>query len=187
MNKTHPLKDLSYRPTDLVIPNVATSNSDSNDERSVRKIMQADLEAMLSDAKSQGLSLTMNSGFRSYQAQEFYFNNYVAQSGMDSALQFSAKPGYSEHQTGLGIDINSSDRSCYLEECFGSSAGGAWLAQNANKYGFILRYPKGKEAVTGYQYEPWHFRYVGRPLAAEFQNKPDLTYEEYLQSKGLLD
>jgi D-alanyl-D-alanine carboxypeptidase len=185
VNKDHGLKNPEYKPADLVIPNIKTSASDKDSERSVRKIIAADLESMLTDAQAAGLDLTMNSGFRSFEDQQFYFNNYVKNSGREAALKFSALPGFSEHQTGLGIDINYSDRKCYLEECFGQSAAGIWLAGNSYKYGFILRYPKGKEDVTGYQYEPWHFRYLGKALAKDVKDS-GLSYEEYLKSLNLI-
>jgi D-alanyl-D-alanine carboxypeptidase len=185
VNKNHPLEPQDYRPADLVADVVPTVSSDSSDERSVRAVIRADLEKMFADAKSSGLNLMMNSGFRSSEKQAFYYNNYVRQSGEAAANKFSAKPGYSEHQTGLSLDISYADRKCYLEECFGDSAAGKWLATNSYKYGFILRYPKGKEDITGYQYEPWHFRYAGKELAKEIYEK-NLSYEEYLQSLGLL-
>ena len=84
----------------------------------------------------------------------------------------SARPGFSEHQTGLAIDINS------LDESFENTVAGKWLAENSSKYGFILRYPKGKEGITGYNYEPWHLRYVGKKLAT-YLYKHNLVFEEY--------
>ena len=185
VNKTHPLEPKDYTPADLVADAIPTVASDSKDERSARAVIQKDLVAMFASAKSSHLSLVMNSGFRSSAKQAFYYNNYVKQSGEAAANKFSAKPGYSEHQTGLSLDISNADRSCYLEECFGDSAAGKWLATNAHNYGFILRYPKGKEDITGYQYEPWHFRYVGKDLAKEIYQQ-NLTYEEYLTKLNLL-
>ncbi len=187
VNKTNPINPLDYAPTDLVLPNVPTVSSDSREERSVRKVIEPDLIDLFSAAEAAGHDLIMNSGYRSSAKQAFYYNNYVRQSGEAAANRFSAKPGYSEHQTGLSLDINYTNRKCYLEECFGDSSAGKWLAENVHMYGFILRYPKGKEGVTGYQYEPWHFRYVGKDLAKKiYEENSDYTYEEYLAKLKLI-
>jgi D-alanyl-D-alanine carboxypeptidase len=185
VNKQNPLASIDYRPSDLVVPNVKTVGSDSKDEQSIRELIRPDLEEMMNDAAIEGHSLMMNSGFRTSQKQAFYYNNYVKNSGEAAANKFSAKPGYSEHQTGLSMDISYLNRKCYLEECFGESAAGIWLAKHSHEYGFILRYPKGKESITGYQYEPWHFRFVGKETASEIY-KNQMTYEEYLISKDLI-
>lgn len=129
---------------------------------------------MNSAANQEGMSLWIQSGFRSYSTQQYLYNNYVAQDGKEEADTYSARPGHSEHQTGLGIDINQVDRS------FGYTREGQWLAANAWKFGFILRYPEGKTNETGYIYEPWHFRYVGKDLAAKLYNNGDwITLETY--------
>lgn len=185
VNKTNAINPEDYKPDDLVIPNIPVSKNDSTDEQSVREIIRPSLEKMVKDAKASGLDLTMNSGFRSYKSQTFYFNNYVKQSGLEAANKFSAKPGHSEHQTGLAFDLSYTNRKCYLDICFSKTEAGIWLANNAYKYGFILRYPDGKTSITGYQYEPWHFRYVGGVVAKVIFDKK-LTYEEYLQSQGLI-
>lgn len=185
VNKKTAISPLDYKPADLAIPNVSTSESDSKEERSVREVIKANLETMLADAEKAGHKLTMNSGFRSAKSQAFYFNKYVRNYGLEKAKTFSAEPGHSEHQTGLAFDLSYSNRQCYLEECFGQTPAGVWLAENSYKYGFNLRYLKGKEEVTGYQYEPWHFRYLGRDIAKElFASKK--TYEEYLAERGLV-
>lgn len=185
VNKSNPIEPIDYKPVDLVIPDVQTSSSDSEDERSVRRMVKMGLEKMLEDAKDEGHELVMNSGFRSYKAQNFYFNNYVRQYGLEEAKKFSAQPGFSEHQTGLAFDLSYKDKRCYLEVCFGETEAGKWLANNAHKYGFIVRYLDGKSEITGYQYEPWHFRYLGREVAKEIFEKK-ITYEEYLRDKGLV-
>lgn len=125
-----------------------------------------------SGAKQQGYSIWLLSGYRSYNRQKRLYNNYVAQSGKAAADTYSARPGHSEHQTGLAMDVNS------LKSAFGNTSEGRWLAANAYKYGFIIRYPYNKQSVTGYIYEPWHIRYVGEGLAAEL-NRTGLTLEEY--------
>lgn len=125
-------------------------------------------------AASNGLNLSIISGFRSYSHQNNIYNNYVARDGKVAADRYSARPGHSEHQTGLAIDINS------LSQSFENTAEGKWLKDNSYHYGFILRYPKDGEAVTGYMYEPWHFRYVGVELATKLYNNGSwITLEDY--------
>ena len=126
-----------------------------------------------SDAALLGLNIRCSSGFRSYATQQTLYNNYVASDGAAAADTYSARPGHSEHQTGLAIDVNSiSDDFLGTPEC-------EWLAKNAHRYGFIIRYPKGKEDKTGYRYEPWHIRYLGVETATAVYNS-GLCLEEYL-------
>ena len=129
---------------------------------------------MKADAQSIGLNLYISSGYRSYSYQETLYNNYVNQDGKEEADTYSARPGHSEHQTGLAFDLNTIDDSfAYTEE-------GKWVKDNCYKYGLILRYPKGKEDKTGYQYESWHLRYVGKELAQKLYNDGNwITLEEH--------
>lgn len=127
-------------------------------------------------AAAQGLSITIGSGFRSYTYQKSLYEGYVQRYGKAYADRISARPGTSEHQTGYAIDVKGS--SYYLNQRFGTTREGLWLAANAHKYGFILRYPNGKEHITGYIYEPWHFRFVGLDLAPKIYQS-GLTVEEY--------
>ncbi|MFC5542851.1 MAG: D-alanyl-D-alanine carboxypeptidase family protein [Bacilli bacterium] len=144
------------------------------------KEARAAFEKMAQDAKKQGFELVAFSTYRSYEYQATLYNNYVARDGKEKADRYSARPGYSEHQTGLAFDIGEKGREdLWLEEAFGESPAGKWLAENAHKYGFILRYPKGKEHITGYMYEAWHFRYLGVELATKVKDS-GLTLEEYL-------
>ncbi len=129
---------------------------------------------MQSAAASEGIKLTIVSGFRSYNYQKTLYNNYVLTDGVELADTYSARPGHSEHQTGLAFDLNS------VDDSFGDTKEGIWLSNNASKYGFILRYPKGKTNETGYIYEPWHFRYVGKDFASKLYNNGDwITIESY--------
>lgn len=129
---------------------------------------------MQAAAANEGLSIYVVSGFRSYSDQNWIYNNYVARDGKAEADTYSARPGHSEHQSGLAFDLNMVDNS------FEYTAEGQWLNSNAYKYGFILRYPKGKTNETGYIYEPWHFRYVGTDLAYKLYNNGDwITVEDY--------
>jgi LAS superfamily LD-carboxypeptidase LdcB len=123
-------------------------------------------------ANEQGLSIYVVSGYRSYSTQDGLYNRYVAEDGRAAADTYSARPGHSEHQTGLAIDVNS------LSYSFANTAEGQWLAANAHRFGFIIRYPENKQSVTGYMYEPWHIRYLGKTLAQKVYES-GLCLEEY--------
>lgn len=166
VNKKRPI-DLNYEPADLVTPNVLRDSRDSVKEQQLRREAALAVEKMFADAEKAGIRLLFASGYRSSTLQATYYNNYVARDGKEAADRYSARPGTSEHQTGLAFDLARPDRKCYLETCFADTAEGKWLAAKAANYGFIMRYPEGKEAETGYQYEPWHFRYVGLELTKE--------------------
>ena len=131
------------------------------------------LAKMQMAAAEEGIELFVVSGYRSYSYQQNLYNNYVARDGQAAADRYSARPGYSEHQTGLAFDLNS------LEESFGETREGIWLKEHCYEYGFIIRYPKEKEAETGYMYEPWHVRYLGEDLAKQVYES-GLCLEEYL-------
>lgn len=170
VNKTHPLSE-TYRP----FPDVG-------DGPSIYLLpeAQAAYDAMLKDATVQGFSFYICSGYRSFAYQNTLFQSYAASVGEAQAATFSAKSGQSEHQTGLAMDVCSpANPESILQPSFEYTPAGKWLADNSWRYGFILRYPKGKEAVTGYQFEPWHFRYVGTAAAAEIGPNPTTTLEEY--------
>lgn len=123
-------------------------------------------------AKLDGLTMNCVSGFRSYQTQDTLYHNYVARDGQAGADRISARPGHSEHQTGMAIDVN------YAGDDFNDTPEAKWLAENSWKYGFIIRYPKGKEDITGFKYESWHIRYVGTDYA-KLIYESGLTLEEY--------
>ncbi len=124
-------------------------------------------------AANEGLDIWLASGFRSFDDQNRIYNNYVDDYGQASADTFSARPGHSEHQTGLAIDVNT------IDDSFAGTPEALWLEEHAHEYGFIIRYPKGKEGITGYKYEPWHIRYLGVEKAQEVYNS-GLTLEEFL-------
>lgn len=141
------------------------------------------VNAMIAKAKKANIRLTAFSTFRSYDRQRVLYNNYVASHGKKQADRFSARPGYSEHQTGLAFDIGGANSKHWAEDSFANTKEAKWLAKHAHEFGFIIRYPKGKEKVTGYQYEPWHLRYLGSTNAKKV-NKSGKTLEEYLNIKG---
>ena len=127
------------------------------------------------DASNEGINLKIISAFRSYNTQVTLYNNYVKRDGKAAADRYSARAGHSEHQTGLAADINS------LEQSWKNTKEGKWLNDNCYKYGFIIRYPEGKESITGYMFEPWHIRYVGKDIATKLYNNGNwITLEEYL-------
>ena len=130
---------------------------------------------MKQDAEKQGIHFVPRTSYRSFIQQTIIYNNYVKEVGVEAADRFSARPGHSEHHTGLAVDLNS------LDTAFGDTPEGIWLAEHCAEYGFILRYPKDSEEITGYIYEPWHIRYVGVELARELYlgDGDFLTLEEY--------
>lgn len=126
----------------------------------------------------------LSSGYRSYNYQTSLYSNYVKNEGQTAADTQSARPGHSEHQTGLAADIEPASRNCEVDQCFATTPEGKWLAANAYTYGFIIRYPADKVDVTGYEYEPWHIRYIGAPLATELHNQGIETLEEFFGVSG---
>jgi D-alanyl-D-alanine carboxypeptidase len=168
VNKKHQLPE-DYVPSDLV--NISNGQQ-------VRAAIADPFNQMVSDAAAAGLQMIAVSAYRSYQNQSATYYSYVNQYGQAEADTFSARPGFSEHQTGLSIDIGIYGGACNLETCLGESPLGKWIATNAPNYGFIIRYPLGKEAVTGYQYEPWHLRYLGVNTAMAITASGE-TMDEY--------
>jgi D-alanyl-D-alanine carboxypeptidase len=119
------------------------------------------LSQLFIDANNNGIILKIISGYLSYDSEKLLYDSYLSRFGQAKADAVVARPGFSEHQTGLAADLGTESGICNLDVCFGDSTSGVWLAENAQNYGFILRYPKDKEEITGFQYEPWHLRYVG--------------------------
>jgi D-alanyl-D-alanine carboxypeptidase len=182
VNKTHSIP-ITYVPKSISVPDVPINTAKSNAEMSVRTDIVKPIEKLFAAAKTAGYSLMIGSGYRSAALQEMYFDSLAASVGKTAANQAIAYPGQSEHQTGLAADISTVSQDCYLSNCFASTGDGVWLVNNSYKYGFILRYPSGKESITEYQYEPWHFRYVGVDLATAL-HQSGLTLDEawpYLQ------
>lgn len=134
---------------------------------------------MMKSAEEDGVVIKIRSGYRSYSIQSTLYNNYVRRDGKEAADKYSAVPGYSEHQTGLAFDFTTSDTITSIGDWFTDTIQAKWLYENAYKYGFIIRYPEGKEDITGYQYESWHYRYIGEEHSIHFAMN-NLTLEEYL-------
>lgn len=169
----------SYIPK-LVEPNVPFTFKGKSEKRMMRPEAAQALESLFAGAKNDGITLYGVSAYRSYVTQKSIYEGNVKSQGEKEASQFSAKPGTSEHQTGLAIDVSDGDPKCLVEQCFASSKAAKWLEEHAAEYGYIIRYLKGKESITGYSYEPWHIRYVGKEVAAEIA-KQGITLEEYFQ------
>lgn len=136
-------------------------------------------KVMYKAAKKDGVRLVIQSAYRSYNNQVGVYNGWVNKIGQEKADLQSARPGFSEHQTGLSVDVASSSGQCTIAECFAKTDEGKWLTEHAWEYGWVLRYPKGLTHITGYKYEPWHWRFVGKGLAAEMHKTPNITLEEY--------
>jgi D-alanyl-D-alanine carboxypeptidase len=177
VNKTHPL-DKNYKPDDLEkIKYYAPDRSEAG--RYLRAEAADAFHQMVEKASEEGIELKMTTAYRSYDFQKLLYDNYVKKEGEAAANRYSAKPGQSEHQTGLAADVSSPSVNYQLTQEYGETDEGKWLAAHAHEFGFIIRYPKDKEDITGYLYEPWHVRYVGISTAEEIYEK-DLTLEEYL-------
>ncbi len=136
------------------------------------------MQELLNAASEAGAPMNIISSYRSYQTQVSTYQYWVDTQGQAQADRESARPGHSEHQTGLAADMGNPDGSCRLLACFGDGAAGKWLASNAHEYGFIVRYEEGKENLTGYIYEPWHIRYLGVETATAVKNS-GLTLDQY--------
>ncbi len=167
----------SYKPKDLV----SVSQANIGGSGKVRKIIIDDLTAMAAAARKAGKGIAVRSAFRSYSSQQAVFQGWVNQSGYQQALKYSARPGHSEHQLGTTIDFRSasSQKAPWDYNDWATSKPGAWMQQNAWRYGFVMSYPKGKFSKVCYAYEPWHYRYVGRTLARKIHDS-GLTPREYL-------
>ena len=170
VNKQRPLNPKTYAP-ELTVPNIPLRLGASSGEMHVSKQMAPALEKMAADAQAAGVPLMLASGYRSYDLQVSVYGAEVRNYGQATADRESARPGFSEHQTGLAADLEPTSRKCEIAQCFGDMAEGKWLAAHAADYGFMIRYPQNKESVTGYMYEPWHVRYVGVELAKELQRQ----------------
>lgn len=180
VNKQYALPN-NYAPKDLVRPKVPFPFGDQKIEKSyMRKEAAEALEKMINAAKKENIIIYAVSGYRSYGRQQEVYSAEVNQVGKEQAEQAVAIPGFSEHQSGLAMDVSSPSNNFDLSENYGNTKEGKWLVANAHKFGFILRYPKGKEQITGYEYEPWHFRYVGIKAATDIYER-DITLEEYFK------
>ncbi len=183
VNKKRSLPD-GYIPPDLVVPNVAFSYSGVLEKSHMRKEAAAALEQLFAASKKDGLDLRAVSGYRSYKRQVAIYKNNVATKGQEYTDRVSARPGTSEHQTGLAIDVSGPGIGYGLEQSFGATKEGKWLKQHAPEYGFVIRYTENGESSTGYTWEPWHIRYIGKAIAQDVTSK-GMTLEQYFDEKNI--
>lgn len=174
VNKNNPLEK-DYNKNKLVCVNVNFVKSSTNEEKLMQDEAATALENLFKAAKINGIILYGNSGYRSSETQKVIYDKIKKNKGEEYAKSYVSKPLESEHQTGLVMDVTNKERNF-----FEGSREAKWVKKNAHKYGFIIRYPKGKESITGYPYEPWHIRYVGLQASREIYNK-DITLEEYIK------
>lgn len=176
VNKALPLNPIDYVPTDLV----AVSSW-----HELRQVVKPDFDALMSAATADGVNLTVESGFRDYAHQKKIYNNMLSIYGTEHTDQVSARPGHSEHQTGLTLDFGSSTNpACNFSACFETTLEGVWLQENASDYGFIIRYTKSNTDITGYSAEGWHLRWVGRDLSSYLKSQNLTTLEEAFGLSG---
>ena len=167
-------------PVTLVKPDVQPTREAVSENIYMRPEAAAALEDLFEAAAQDGITLYATSGYRSYSTQKAIFERKLERMDEIQANASVAKPGYSEHQTGLAMDIEGeTTKGTGLTEAFGESPEGIWTAEHCAEHGFIIRYPKGKTNITGYIYEPWHLRYVGKEAAAEI-TELGVTFEEYI-------
>jgi D-alanyl-D-alanine carboxypeptidase len=174
VNKLRPLNPPNFVPKLVQVPVPYISDALMTQEAS-----DAMVKMFAASAAEGAGNLQIDSSYRSYSTQVNTYNGYVGSLGKAGADAQSARPGYSEHQTGLSADIGALPSKCDIAECFGQTPQGIWLAANSWRFGYILRYPQGKTAITGYIYEPWHFRYVGVALSTEMHDEGIQTLEEF--------
>jgi zinc D-Ala-D-Ala carboxypeptidase len=182
VNKEHAI-DKNYVPEDLRAIKYFASDR-SAETRYMRAEAATAFNQLVEAAAKDNIELKMTTAYRSYSFQKNLFENYVKKEGEEAANRYSAKPGESEHQTGLAVDVSAESVDYQLTEAFGETKEGKWLVKHAYEYGFILRYPKEKEDITGYLYEPWHIRYVGLFAAKEIYEQ-GVTLEEYLDENNI--
>lgn len=176
VNKRRPLVPLDYAPADLRLPAVPTAT----DSPLLRPDTADAVEEMVAAAAEDGVGLVLVSGYRSFATQGSTYAYWASEYGDPAAADaVSARPGFSEHQTGLAFDIGQADGTCTLRSCFAETAAAQWAAANAADFGVILRYPPGSSDITGFSSEPWHFRFVGVEVAQAMQSAGTQTLEEH--------
>jgi D-alanyl-D-alanine carboxypeptidase len=180
VNKQRQISPLRYTPANPVFPNFPRPKIQNPFGLQLRQEAAVATVEMAKAMRDEGAgTLILNSGFRTYKNQQGLYNRTRDTRGLAVAEKLSARPGHSEHQLGLAADFSVRGQGCVIMVCFGKTDAGIWLAENAHEHGFILRYPKGYKPITGFQYEPWHFRYVGVELATEMKTKEIKTLEEF--------
>lgn len=181
VNKQRPLQPKTYKPASLRAPAMKLKGAKTSESMLLNDETARALETLDEAAQEFGYQFVLVSGYRAYETQKTIYDSEVRGFGQAVADQESARPGHSEHQTGWAADLGASSGDCEIEACFADTPEGQWLAANAYKYGFVIRYAKDKTDLTGYVYEPWHLRYVGITLAEEMQRTGIQTLEEFFE------
>ncbi|KIA71982.1 carboxypeptidase YodJ [Arthrobacter sp. MWB30] len=177
VNKHRPLNPQDFVPADLVQPAIRLAVS--GEAALLNSTTAAAAERMFGAAASEGVIMTLASGYRSYTTQVSTYNGYVASTGQAAADRASARPGHSEHQTGWSFDIGDGGGACSFQPCFAEQPAAVWAKANAHKFGFVVRYPWMFHDTTGYFYESWHLRYIGVDAAVDMATRGITTLEEY--------
>ncbi len=177
-------KSINLRSTDVPSRLVPIGVPHASKVKQIEALTNQQLIKMFADAKQAGISLYVVSGYRSFDYQIGLFERYRQKNGFEMANRFSALPGQSEHQTGLVVDMVDANSNMSLDQSFEDTDAFKWLDVHAHQYGFILSYPKGKEAITGYVYEPWHYRFVGSAEVATDIKQRGLTLEQYVKERN---
>ncbi|MBO1267223.1 M15 family metallopeptidase [Arthrobacter sp. PO-11] len=177
VNKHRPLNPQRFAPADLVRPGVRLAVG--GEAALLNSTTAAAAEKLFAAAASEGVTMALASGYRSFSTQTATYNGYVGSMGQASADTASARPGFSEHQTGWSFDISDGGGACSFQPCFAGQPAAVWAAGNAHKYGFVVRYPLQFHEITGYYYEPWHLRYIGVDAATDMHKRGISTLEEY--------
>lgn len=179
LNKSRPLNPIDFAPASLVTMESSGSLDNSRGLRlrpDAAEALEDMAAAMFEDGAGQ---LFVNSAYRTYDYQGELFLSKIEQYGEEEALLRSAKAGYSEHQTGLAVDVSVPAQGCAIMQCFGDTEGGMWIAENSWRFGYIVRYEEGTSEITGFTYEPWHLRFIGKPLAKMYHESGMNTLEEF--------
>ncbi|GAB3567999.1 hypothetical protein GCM10027405_29270 [Arthrobacter alkaliphilus] len=177
VNKHRPLTPLQFVPPDLAQPRVQLATS--GEASLLNATTAAAAEKLFAAASSEGVTMTLASGYRSFQTQTATYGGYVNARGQASADTASARPGFSEHQTGWAFDIGDGGGACSFAPCFADQPAAVWAKANSYKYGFVVRYPWMLNGITGYYYEPWHLRFIGVEAATDMAKRGIGTLEEY--------
>jgi len=177
VNKRRPLSPPDFVPADLVQPDIRLAVS--GEAALLNSTTAAAAETMFAAAAQDGVVMTLASGYRSYGTQVATYNGYVAARGQADADTASARPGYSEHQTGWSFDIGDGGGACGFQPCFADQPAAVWAKANGHRFGFVVRYPWMLHPITGYYYEPWHLRFIGVEATTDMANRGISTVEEY--------
>lgn len=178
VNKRRPLSPIDFTPADLVLPDVPLATDRVN--ATLRPDAAKAVEEMFAAAADDDVWLTLVSGYRSYPVQAATYDYWVSRNGSpEDADNYSARPGFSEHQTGLAFDIGQDDGACTLRSCFRDTTAAGWASANAHEFGFILRYPEGRQDTTGFLAESWHYRFVGTDTSSAMRAGEVETLEEF--------